>query len=221
MNPPCEVYNPERTFLVDRIGPNCLFRGNIPLNADGSFAYDAMAARFAELVPGLDLTRYTFFDFSLIDNQGELPELADEFEAFGAGAPPSVWPPFAKGVDIFARRGSSVCGHPGSLFWTPVQGCTDAANCQLVENPLYAFARIVDAIAYFGRAPSPTVTYWQCMNGHDRAGALTACYQMKYMGRTRAQAMDDPPPEGAKAMKHAWHATYGPLIEWYASMIGR
>lgn len=221
MTPPCTVYDPDRTYVVQQLNGNILVRGNLPIDESGAFAFDALSARLGELIDGFSMSNYRLIDVSLIDNQGELPELTDEFEAYDAGAVPTEWPPYAQGVDIFKQYGASVNGNPGSLMWMPVQGCLDQDNCSAVEPSLYNLAGVVDQLNTLMQSEVPTVIYYHCMNGHDRAGSLTACYMMKYMDRTRAQAMDLPPPEGAKAMKHPWHETYGPLIEWYASTIGK
>lgn len=217
------VYNPKRTFVVDQINGNVLLRGNLPFDDDGNFAYKELNQRLGDLLGyAFDLTKCTLISVSLLDNQGELPELSAEFSAFGAGAVPPQWPPFIQGVNIFNQYGSSVFGHPGSLMWMPVQGCANANNCSLIEPVQYNFAGIVDQLnklllgVYTNR-----VIYYHCMNGHDRAGSLTACYQMRHMGRTRTQAMTEAPPAGAMAMKHDWKETYKPLIEWYAGTIGK
>jgi hypothetical protein len=212
------VYNPKRTFVVNKVGSNFLVRGNLPLDDDGNFAYDDLAKRLK--ADKITLSKMTLIDVSLIDNQGEAPELSAEFKAFDETMP-SVWPPVDKGFDIFKQFGSSVCGHPGKLMWMPIQGCADQNNCTVVENPQYNFAGIVDHLQMLIEAGSNTVIYFHCMNGHDRAGSLTACYMMKHMGRSRDQAMNQPPPGGAMAMKHDWKETYKPLIEWYAGTIGK
>lgn len=228
---PSEVYNPERTYVVQQNpqtgNGNILVRGNIPLNGSGGFAYDELNGRLQQLVqldpdPALfNLENYELIVVPLIDNQGERPELQDEFTAFGAGSPPTAWPPFANNVNIFRHYGTTVCGQSGNLMWMPVQGCTDPANCALVEPSDYDFSGIVDQLNTLMTTLDNTVIYYHCMNGHDRTGSLTACFMMKYMGRTRDQAMNDKPPEGADAMGHPWHPPYAQLIEWYASTIGK
>jgi hypothetical protein len=212
------VYNPKRTFVVNKVGSNYLVRGNLPLDDDGNFAYDDLAKRLK--ADKIALSKMTLIDVSLIDNQGEAPELTAEFKAFDETMP-TVWPPVDKGFDIFQQFGSTVCGHPGKLMWMPIQGCADNDNCQLIEPPQYNFGGIVDQLHNLVTTGSNTVIYFHCMNGHDRAGSLTACYMMKHMDRTRDQAMNAAPPEGAMAMKHDWKVTYKPLIEWYAGTIGK
>lgn len=216
------VYNPKRTFVVDQLNGNVLLRGNLPFDDDGNFAYKEINQCLGKLIGyDFDLTKHTLIDITLIDNQGELPELSAEFKAFGGGPVPTQWPPFINGVNIFKQHGSAICGHPGSLMWMPIQGCVDADNCQLIEPSQYNFSGIVDQLNTMLLSVKNTVIYYHCMNGHDRAGSLTACYQMRHMGRTRTQAMTCPPPEGAMAMKHDWKETYKPLIEWYAGTIGK
>jgi hypothetical protein len=220
---PSTTYAPKRTFVVQQVGSNVLVRGNLPLTPDGSFAYDKLNKTLKKAIGGdFDLLNNTIIDVSLIDNQGELPELTAEFTAFGvAGSIPTVWPPVAHGVNIFTQYGSTVEGHPGKLIWMPIQGCVDTNNCSAIEPTLYNFGGIVDQLNTLVNTGTNTVIYYHCMNGHDRAGSLTACYMMKHMGRTRDQAMNDAPPEGALAMSHDWKETYKPLIEWYAGTIGK
>lgn len=213
------VYNPKRTFIVNQVGSNYLVRGNLPLDDDGNFTYDALA-KALKAQGKITLSKMTLIDVSLIDNQGEAPELSAEFKAFDENMP-TEWPPVYHGFDIFQQFGSLIQGHPGKLMWMPIQGCADNANCQLVEPAQYNFAGIVDELQKLVTTGTNTVIYYHCMNGHDRAGSLTACYQMKHMGRTRDQAMNQPPPDGAMAMKHDWKATYKPLIEWFAGTIGK
>ncbi len=215
------VYNPNRTFVVEQSNGNFLVRGNLPFDDEGNFVYKGINQKLADLVGIFDLSHYTLIDVALIDNQGELPELRAAFKAYGAGVVPTEWPPVVKGVNIFTQYGTAICGHPGSLMWMPVQGCADESNCQLVEPPQYSFSAIVDQLKTLMTTGSKRVIYYHCMNGHDRAGSLTACYMMKHMGRTRQQAMYSAPPDGAMAMKHAWKETYKPLIEWYAGTIGK
>lgn len=214
-------YDSTRTYVVQQTAGNVLVRGNIPLRGDGTFAYDELNDALGAILPAFDLTAYTLIDISLIDNVGELLWLQDEFTAFGAGPVPTAWPPFSQGVDIYKRYGTSVRGHPGFLMWNPFEGCADESNCSSVEPSLFDFPGIVDNLNTLMTTRSKTVIYYHCMNGHDRAGSLTACYMMKYMGRTRQEAMYDPPSEGAMAMGHDWHPGYGPLIEWYAGTIGK
>ena len=220
---PDTTYSQKRTFVIQESGGNILVRGNLPLKDDGSFAYLDLNNRLQKLISrNFDLKKYTLIDISLIDNQGEQPDLLDEFTAFGvANLIPTVWPPVVKGVDIFKEYGSSVCGNPGHLMWMPIQGCSDETNCNLVENTQYNFSGIVDQLNTQMTTGTGKVIYYHCMNGHDRAGSLTACYMMKYMGRTRQQAMYSNPPEGAMAMGHDWKETYKPLIEWYAGSINK
>ena len=165
---PQEIYDDTRTFLVDQVKGNFLIRGNMPLCEDGTIAYNEINAKLKTLLPeGFDLSFCNFIDVSLIDNQGELPSLECEFTSYGAGTPPTAWPPYPDGILLEF----------------------DTAN--------------------------PYVIYIHCMNGHDRAGSLTACYQMQYLGVSMADAM----AEGVKIMGHDWHTPYKHLIEWYNSTL--
>ncbi|MBI1814659.1 MAG: dual specificity protein phosphatase family protein [Deltaproteobacteria bacterium] len=228
---PSTTYDPARTYVVQqnpRTGNgNVLVRGNLLLNTDGSFAYAALDSRLRELVirdadaAPFRLADYTLVVVSLLDNQREMPELQAEFTAFGAGNAPTVWPPHARKLNIFALYGLRVSGEAGALMWMPVQGCVDAADCRQVQRDLFNFSAIVDEINSLMATGHHRVVYYHCINGFNRAGSLTACYLMKHMGRTRIEAMEEPPPAGALVVEHYWKLPYKTLAEWYAETIGK
>lgn len=68
MNTPKATYSPKRTYLVDEIGTNYLFRGNEPLNEDGTFAYDSLNEKLQTLIQNFDLKNYKLITVSIIDN---------------------------------------------------------------------------------------------------------------------------------------------------------
>jgi len=226
MTTPNAIYDPTRTFLVTASGENFLIRGNEPLNDDGSFAYDALNTTLQGILPaGFDLNNYKLITISLIDNNpaSEGGDLAMEFNGYGFSQDqfdkmfpyPSTWPPYYQNVDVTAQHGTEVCGHKGSMVWYPVQGCTDEANCELVEPSQFNFIGLVEFLNTLLVTEFNTVVYYHCEHGHDRTSALTAGYMLKYMGRTLDEVLNDGPPEGAKAFKHAWEADYKPLVEYY------
>lgn len=224
---PFAVYMPKRTFLVTAHTLNnaYLVRGNEPLNEDGSFAYEAINAKLKDLVPGFDLTKLKLIVISLIDNNptGERGDLEKEFNAYGIASSefdtlfpwPGSWPPVYQNIDVTKQYGTQVNGHPGSIIWYPVQGCSDQNNCALVEPSQFNFSGLVDYLNALITTEKDVVIYYHCEHGHDRTSALTAAYMLKYMGRTLDEVLNDKPPVGAKAFKHDWEVNYEELVKYY------
>lgn len=231
MPTPNAVYMPKRTYLVAQVGSNYLVRGNEPLNEDGSFAYDAINSKLQELIPDFDLTKHKFIDISVIDNNpaSEGGDLAMEFAGYGIDASqfalafpfPASWPPYFRGLDVTKQYGTTVNGHPGSIIWYPVQGCTDNLNCEQVEPPQFNFNGAVDLLHNLAKNEQNAVIYYHCEHGHDRTSALTAGYMTKYMGKTLDEVLNNRPPDGAKAFKHDWEVDYEALVKWYATTLSR
>jgi len=228
MPTPEVTYDPNQTYLVDTVvgssGTSYLIRGNLPILEDGTFAYNELNAKLQTLIPNFNLSTHTVMDISLIDNQGELPSLECEFDSFGAGAPPTVWTPYANGGSavLFAGYGDgSVTGDGGassgmgSLMWTPVQGCEPSSSCGSIEPTDYDFDGVVNNLRTLMESDASLVIYYHCMNGHDRAGSLTCGYQMKYLNWSMEAAMT----AGVVIMGHGWHHPYKNLIEWYAGTL--
>lgn len=224
MPTPEVTYDPNQTYIVDTdtVGNNFLVRGNLPILADGTFAYNELNAKLQSLIGDtFNLSAFTVMDISLIDNQGELPSLECEFDSFQAGAVPTCWTPYENGILFNGYGSGSVVGDGGStggmgsLMWTPVQGCEPDDQCPLIEPSQYDFNGVVTNLKTLMDSCDNTVIYIHCMNGHDRAGSLTCGYQMKYLGISMEEAM----AEGVVIMGHGWHHPYKNLIEWYASTL--
>lgn len=229
MPTPNAIYMPKRTYVVTQVGENILVRGNEPLNDDGTFAYDAINAKLQELVGGsFDLTNYKFIDISLIDNNpaSEGGDLGMELTAYGQDLAtlfpfPAAWPPFFRDYDLTKQYGTTVNGHSGSIIWYPVQGCTDNANCALVEPPQFNFDGAVNLLNNLLKNEQKAVIYYHCEHGHDRTSALTAGYMMKYMKKDLQTVLTQRPPYGAKAFKHDWEVDYEALVKWYATTLAK
>ena len=222
------VYDPTRTYVVDSCNTSYLVRGNEPLKRDEkTFAYDEMNAKLKSLIGGsFDLTGHTLLDVSIIDDNpsSERPLLEAEFGAYGISEKdfdtlfpwPGSWPPVANNINVQKQYGKQVCGHPGSIIWYPVQGCTDQDNCKAVEPTQYKFIAFIDFLRHLLETGDKTVIYFHCEHGHDRTSATHASYLIKYKGKTAGEAMDNPPPEGAKIFTHPWEPTYAQLVQYYA-----
>ncbi len=225
------VYDPTRTFVVDSAATNYLVRGNEPLLSDGkTFAYDELNTQLQNgsstgsggLPPTgiggtFDLTDYSLVDVSVIDDNAEGPLLTAEFTAYGQDFeslfPAPNWPPVFHGIDVTKQYGTAVSGHPGSIVWYPVQGCTDLSNCEQVEPPQFNFIGMIDFLRGLLENSTKTVIYFHCEHGHDRTSAVAGSYEMKYKGKTLQQVRD----EGCTIMGHAWESAYLPLIEYYCA----
>lgn len=228
---PSAVYMPKRTFLVTAhtLNNTYLVRGNEPLNEDGSFAYEAINAKLKDLVPGFGLTKLKFIVISLIDNnpESERGDLEKEFNGYGISSNefdtlfpwPGSWPPVYQNIDVTKQYGTQVNGHPGSIIWYPVQGCSDQNNCALVEPSQFNFSGLVDYLNTLITTEKDAVIYYHCEHGHDRTSALTAAYMLKYMHRTIDEVLNDKPPIGAKAFKHDWETNYEELVKYYYSTL--
>ena len=228
---PLATYSPKRTYLVTANTSNntYLVRGNEPLNDDGTFAYNAINKKLKTLIKGFDLTKNKLITISIIDNnpESERPDLQAEFLAYGISQSdfdnkfpfPESWPPVYRGIDVKKQYGTEVCGHPGSIIWYPVQGCSDMDNCKLVEPTQFDFYGLVDYINSIMTTQRDVVVYYHCEHGHDRTSALTAAYMLKYMGMTLEDVLNNRPPTGAKAFSHPWEAYYEQLVKYYYSTL--
>lgn len=221
------VYNSNRTFLLDQNQGSLLLRGNEPFNTRGEFDYRALYFKVEQLVPNFDLEACNLITVSLLDNKAnsEREDLKLEFEAFGIPAaqfdldfPESIWPPYANGINLQTRYGTSVQGNPGSLIWYPVQGCTGAEGCSFTQDSLYGFSSLPDLLRTL-LLESNTVIYFHCTTGNDRTGAVAASYLMKYKGATLQQVKDDFAPSGARIVYRDWQEEYENLIDWYSSTL--
>jgi len=231
MNTPKAIYSPKRTYLVTGYTENntYLVRGNEPLNEDGTFAYDSISRKLKKLIPNFDLKQNKLITISIIDNNpaSERGDLEDEFIAYGMSEADfnttfpfqTTWPPFFRGVDVKKQYGTQVNGYSGSVIWYPVQGCTDMSNCSIVEPPQFNFSGLIDYIHSMMTGYSNTVIYYHCEHGHDRTGAVTGAYMLKYMDIPLQNVLTERPPLGAKAFSHPWASTYQALIEYYNSTL--
>jgi len=230
MNTPKAIYSPKRTYLVDTVNANFLIRGNEPLNEDGTFAYDSINEKLQTLITnGFDLKNYNLITISIIDNnpQSERGDLNDEFLAYGITQEefdstlpfPETWPPVYRGIDVKKQYGNKINSYSGNIIWYPVQGCTDAENCSLVEPSQFNFSGLIDYIHLMLETEKNTVVYYHCEHGHDRTGAVSAGYMLKYMNKSIGDVLTERPPLGAKAFTHPWASTYEALIKYYNSTL--
>jgi hypothetical protein len=94
------VFDPQRVGVVDASGPNLLIRGNFPLDSTGrQYSYGALTQALAS--SNIDLTKYRFVDFTILDNvpAAEGPMVDALLAAFGVASDQSPfnvqYPPFA------------------------------------------------------------------------------------------------------------------------------
>lgn len=187
------VFDPNRCSLVEMCDYTPVWRGNIPINAKGEFAYHEMAIAL-DIEPG-----YGLIDVSLIDNikGGERDKWLVELNAYevpvkdfpsGPDIPPQFnqpkWNPARLlGNGIKLRNGTA----PGHLCWWQIEGGHDG----VVLGPEKQSYNFIGLIEYLGilRQGDGLFVYFHCMNGTDRTGAVAAAYAMRYLGMDLEMAM--------------------------------
>lgn len=205
------VFDPNRCAHV---GGN-LWRGNLPLRADRSFAFEELRK-----VLGIDAgTR--FIDVSVIDNVkgSERDVWQPEMEAFGVDVD-TTWPDDR--LDIPPQfnqvappwNPGQMHGDTDRVVWWQIEG----GDNPIVLGPSaksYNFIGYVDRLAELNQIGCPV--YVHCMNGTDRTGASVAAFAMKVMGYSLAKAF-----ELADSLKAAgtMNADYIELVRAYARAKG-
>lgn len=186
-------FDPDRCRCIDRIGSTQIWRGNIPINANGAFAYH-------EMVAGLGMGPDTLLvDVSVIDNVkgGERPQWLVELGAYGVPVTefpggPTIPPQFNQanwdpgcllGDGIKVPNGKA----PGHLVWWQIEG---GAN-PITLGPSPKSYNFIGFLEYLGalRKLKNALVYIHCMNGTDRTGATVAAYAMRYLGMDLQAAM--------------------------------
>lgn len=204
------VFDPDRCAHV---GMN-LWRGNLPLRADRTFAFDELRQ-----VLGIGPSQH-FVDVSVIDNVAgsERDMWQPEMEAFGIDVD-ATWPcnkpdippqfnqdPWTPGI----LRGSG----GDKVMWWQIEG----GDNPIVLGPdlhSYDFIGYVDRLAQLNRLGMPV--YVHCMNGTDRTGASVAAFAMRVMGYTLDEALKlADSVEAAGTM----NADYVALVKAYARESG-
>jgi hypothetical protein len=176
------VFDPNRCAHV---GEN-LWRGNLPLRADRTFAFDELRK-----VLGIDSST-SFVDVSVIDNVkgSERDVWQPEVEAFGVDVD-ATWPsnrpdiPPQFNQTIPAWNPGSLHGSTDRLMWWQIEG----GDNSIVLGPSkrsYNFIGYVERLAELNGIGCPV--YVHCMNGTDRTGASVAAFAMRVMGYTLDQA---------------------------------
>jgi hypothetical protein len=187
------IFDPKRCALVELCDHTPVWRGNIPINSNGEFAYHEMAVAL-DIEPGFSLV-----DISLIDNieGGERDKWLVELNAYkvpvkdfpgGPNIPPQFnqpkWNPARLlGDGVHLRNGTA----PGHLCWWQIEGGHDG----IVLGPEKQSYNFIGLIEYMGilRQGDGLFLYFHCMNGTDRTGAVAAAYAMRYLGMDLDMAM--------------------------------
>lgn len=187
------TFDPERCALVEMSDHTPVWRGNIPINSEGRFAYHEMAVAL-DIEPGSALV-----DISLIDNiqGGERTQWLVELNAYevpvtdfpdGPNIPPQFnqpkWNPARLlGDGVHLRNGIA----PGHLCWWQIEGEANPATL----GPAKQSYNFIGLIEYLGilRQGDGLFVYVHCMNGTDRTGAVAAAYAMRFLGMDPDMAM--------------------------------
>jgi hypothetical protein len=187
------VFDPTRCSCIDKVGTAQVWRGNIPINKNGDFAYH-------EMVVSLDIEHETsLVDVSVIDNiaGGERDKWLIELGAYGVGVtafpggkdiPPQFnqpnWNPARLlGDGVKLKHGKA----PGHLVWWQIEGNANP----ITMGPDPKSYNFIGFIEYLGelRKLDNALIYIHCMNGTDRTGATVAAYAMRYLGMNLDMAM--------------------------------
>jgi hypothetical protein len=217
------VFDPDRCSCIDKTDTTAVWRGNIPINKKGDFAYH-------EMVIGLDLDPDTILvDVSLIDNinGGEREQWLVELGAYGVGVttfpggsdiPPQFnqpnWNPAQLlGDGVKLKHGKA----PGHLVWWQIEGGHDG----IVLGPETKSYNFIGLLKYLGelRKLDKVLIYIHCMNGTDRTGAVVAAYAITYLDMDLEQAMafaDSLKPAGV--MNDDYKALVKAYWEWFGHL---
>lgn len=188
------VFDPARCAQFDQVSGTTVWRGNIPINSAGKFAYHEMAA-------ALEFeSDVAFIDVSLIDNvpNSERVQWLVELDAYGVpesefpGAsdiPPQFNQPgwcaaTLRGDGVHLGTGTA----PGHLLWWQIEGGHDS----IVLGPETRSYNFIGLLEYLGilRGHPKSLLYVHCMNGTDRTGAVVAGYAMRYLGASLEEAFE-------------------------------
>jgi len=187
------VFDPARCECFDKTDSTQVWRGNLPLNKNGDFAYHEMSVAL-DIDPGCSL-----IDVSLIDNihGSERDQWIVELAAYGVN--PIAFPPAQNippqfnqpkwdpgkllGNGVYLKNGMA----PGHLVWWQIEGGHDG----IVLGPETKSYNFIGLLKFLGvlRTAHNSLIYIHCMNGTDRTGAVVAAYAITYLGMDLDRAM--------------------------------
>ena len=217
------VFDPARCSCIDKTESTQIWRGNLPLNKNGEFAYHEMVVAL-DIEPGWQL-----IDVSLIDNieGAERDQWMTELLTYGLhpvifpsipNTPPQFnqpnWDPRRLlGDGVHLKNGLA----PGSWVWWQIEGGHDG----IVLGPETKSYNFIGLIKYMEKLRSleNSVVYIHCMNGTDRTGAVVAAYAITYMDMDLDQAMafaDSLKPAGV--MNPDYRALVKAYWEWFGHL---
>ncbi len=199
-----QKFNPKLVSLINKSADsgNFLFRGNMPLNANG-FAYNELVAALKKASVGKNLPeQFYLVDISLINSLN--PQEASDLKI----------------EQTFWHQNSSM----GELLNHPVYGSLSSPNDypENVRKKLEKIPTLSNTDALLERIQSlllarqqsglPLVLYIHCEAGKDRTGEVAASYAMKYLGSSYADAY-----ASAKRIANRDISTYSRNeLQWYA-----
>lgn len=199
------VYQPALTSVIATNGQNVLVRGSHPIDAQGNFVYDQILSAVTTKIPSIDFSNHTLIDVTMIGGKatGEWAQLQQELLAFGLAdtAVPTAWPPYTVGY-VATLLGTNVCSHSGKLCYWPIQGYNPSMPMEqkigqfFTNNGYngqpggYNFDGLVSLLdSLLKDNTSRKIIYYHCTFGHDRTGALTFSWLVKFGGYSKALAI--------------------------------
>lgn len=178
------MFDRSKTAVIDQVGTNVIFRGNVPLvqNADNSytFVYDELNASLA----GYDLRDYDLVVVSTLPATSEW--LAGEMAAFGLSSSDVTG-----NTNLDQQLGTRVDDHPARLVWWPVTGLPFGIDPATRWSSTTGFDGLISWIVKVSGAQGarPLAIYLHDLDGLQVAGAMHLGWLMLATGIswTRAQ----------------------------------
>jgi len=173
----CSAFNPDRCKLIDQTKPgalpsnhtNYLFRGDLPLDDNGDFAWEQMNATFHDIVPTMD-QHYVMIDLSFLNKFELLDEEAEKryFRQNPQHGEYINWPIWGNAMmpDFFDESQRT-------------QMSIDLPNWQ--HDDLPSKIPELNSMLYTDYNVT-TVIYIHCEAGMDRTGEISGSYYIRYLG---------------------------------------
>jgi len=182
--------------------------GNLLMRCPNLIESGAIAIDAFQTILQVDLTKYTFIDFCLLNSDSERFVWEVEFTFFGiteqwidSHYPSDKFPPWYFQKDTWnpetlygTQYEFEKQSHNGSFAWWPLTGVHDPSDKteadQAVSPDGWNFSGCVDYLIKLFQTMKNTAVVFHCMSGADRTGALHAGYLMRTAGLGVTDAID-------------------------------